>query len=166
MSKNRGKQFEEIIKKAFQKVEGCYIQRLYDPGFGYSGVKNFADFFIFLSPYLIFIECKSVDGGTLNFSRITDNQLKGLEEVSQKKNILGGVLVWFKDKDFTCFIPIESIIKAKKQGLKSISFASIDSFYYILLNGQKKRVLFEYDAESFLELLKEYAKESKEDKNE
>ena len=159
MSKNRGKQFEEIIKKAFQKVNSCYIQRLYDPGFGYSGVRNFADFFVFCSPYLLFIECKSVDGGTLNFSRITDNQLKGLEEVSKKEKIIAGVLIWFKDKDFTCFVPIEELVKAKKQGLKSISFAMIDNLYHIPLNGEKKRVLFDYNAELFLEVIKDYAKE-------
>lgn len=158
MGKNRGKQFEEVIKKSFQKVKNCYIQRLYDPGFGYSGVKNFSDFFIFLSPYLIFLECKSVDGGTLNFSRITENQLKGLEEVSKRENIIAGVLIWFKERDFTCFVPIDSIIKAKKLGLKSISYTSIDNLYHIPLNGQKKRVLFEYDIESFLEVIKEYAK--------
>lgn len=159
MGKNRGKQFEELIKKAFQKVDSCYIQRLYDPGFGYSGVKNFADFFVFYSPYLIFIECKSVDGGTLNFSRITDNQFKGLEDVSKKEKIVAGVLIWFKDKDFTCFVPIQELIKAKEKGLKSVSFAMIDNLYHIPLNGRKKRVLFEYDAESFLDVIKDYAKE-------
>lgn len=161
MGKNRGKQFEEVIKKSFQKIEECYIQRLYDPGFGYSGVKNFADFFVFYEGYLIFIECKSVDGGTLNFSRITDKQLKGLEEVAKKRNILAGVLIWFKDKDFTCFVPIKELLRAKEQGQKSISFNSIDNLYHILLNGQKKRVLFEYDARSFLEVLKDYAKRSR-----
>jgi len=159
MGKNRGKQFEEIIKKSFQKSKKCYIQRLYDPGFGYSGIKNFSDFFVFMSPYLIFIECKSVDGGTLNFSRITDNQLKGLEQVSKREKIIAGVLIWFKDKDFTCFVPIESIVKAKELGLKSISFASIDNLYYIPLNGEKKRVLFDYDIDSFLDVIKDYAKE-------
>ena len=159
MGKNRGKQFEEVIKKSFQKVDNCYIQRLYDPGFGYSGVKNFADFFVFSSPYLIFLECKSVDGGTLNFSRITENQLKGLEEVSKRNNIVAGVLIWFKERDFTCFVPIEELIKAKERGLKSISFALIDNLYHIPLNGQKKRVLFEYDVESFLDVIKDYAKE-------
>lgn len=159
MSKNRGKQFEEIIKKAFQKVNSCYIQRLYDPGFGYSGVRNFADFFVFCSPYLLFIECKSVDGGTLNFSRITDNQLKGLEEVSKKEKIIAGVLIWFKDKDFTCFVPIKELVKAKQRGLKSISFAAIDNLYHIPLNGEKKRVLFDYNAALFLDVIKDYAKE-------
>ena len=159
MGKNRGKQFEEVIKKSFQKLEECYIQRLYDPGFGYSGIRNFSDFFIFTSPYLIFVECKSVDGGTLNFSRITENQLKGLKEVSKKKNIVAGVLIWFKDRDFTCFIPIEDIIKVKESGAKSISFDSIDNLYHIPLNGQKKRVLFDYDVKSFLEVIRDYAKE-------
>lgn len=159
MGKNRGKQFEELVKKAFQKVDSCYIQRLYDPGFGYSGVKNFADFFVFYSPYLIFIECKSVDGGTLNFSRITDNQFKGLEEVSNKENIVAGVLIWFKDKDFTCFVPIKELVKAKQRGLKSISFAAIDNLYHIPLNGEKKRVLFDYNAALFLDVIKDYAKE-------
>lgn len=159
MGKNRGKQFEEVIKKTFQKVDNCYIQRLYDPGFGYSGVRNFADFFVFSSPYLIFLECKSVDGGTLNFSRITENQLKGLEEVSKRNNIVAGVLIWFKERDFTCFIPVKELVKAKEKGLKSISFAMIDNLYHIPLNGEKKRVLFEYDAESFLDVIKDYAKE-------
>lgn len=159
MGKNRGKQFEDVIKKSFEKVDNCYIQRLYDPGFGYSGIRNFSDFFVFYQGNLIFIECKSVEGNTLNFSRITENQFDGLKSVSKRKNIAAGILVWFKDKDFTCFIPIKELIKAKEIGLKSISFSSIDNLYHILLNGEKKRILFDYDALSFLDVLIDYIKE-------
>lgn len=160
MGKNRGKQFEAEIKKAFEhSAETHYLLRLYDPGFGFKSVKNFADFVLFVSPYLFFLECKSTDGGTFNFTQITDNQIEGLYKAHLIHKVMAGVIVWFKEKDFTCFIPIQEIARWKKLGYKSIAYNSIDSLHHIVLSGEKRRALFTYNADQFIQSLKRFAEE-------
>lgn len=43
MSVNRGKQFEDVIKTAFEKVPGVSIDRLHDQTTGYAGSSNICD---------------------------------------------------------------------------------------------------------------------------
>ena len=154
MGKNRGKQFEAEVKKAFQKcTKPHYLLRLYDPGFGFSGVKNFADFVLFISPYMVFIECKSTDGGTFNFNQLSENQFNGLLDAACKEatNILAGVLIWFKERDITVFVPINAIYTLKREGKKSIAVNELNQILHIEFEGQKRRQLFSYDADKFVE---------------
>ena len=46
MAQNRGKQFEDVIKKAFLKVPDVSIDRLHDQTTGFLGSKNICDFVI------------------------------------------------------------------------------------------------------------------------
>ena len=43
MSFNRGKQFEKVIKEAFERVPGVSIDRLHDQTTGYVGSSNICD---------------------------------------------------------------------------------------------------------------------------
>ena len=43
MSTNRGKQFEEVIRESFLKVDNTSIVRLPDPVQGYLGIRNISD---------------------------------------------------------------------------------------------------------------------------
>lgn len=160
MGKNRGKQFEAEFKKAFAVAQRShYLLRLYDPAGGYAGIHNFADFVLFISPFICFLELKSTDGGTFNFNQVSDNQYNGLLAAAGADKVLAGVVVWFKDKDFTCFIPIQEIKRWRKNGNKSISYVSIDCLHHIPLNGEKRKVLFNYDAESFISALTIFGEE-------
>lgn len=145
MNQNRGKQFEEVIKKSFEKIPNVSVDRLHDQTTGYLGSKNICDFIVYKKPYEYYIECKSIHGNTFPLSNITDNQFRGLLEKSKIKGVFAGVIVWFVDKDVTIFVEINDLKVAKDLGDKSIRFDEP----YIKLQGKKKRVFFDYDMDYF-----------------
>ena len=46
MATNRGKQFEEVIKEAFESIPDVSIDRLHDQTTGYRGSSNICDFIV------------------------------------------------------------------------------------------------------------------------
>ena len=171
MSVNRGKQFEDIVKGAFESVPDTHVKRLYDVQGGYLGVANECDFYVFKTPNLFLIECKSVHGNTLSISSndpkrkygaISNTQWEGMLAATMTKNVVAGVLCWWVDRDVTMFLPIETLHWAREHvGLKSIRYdfpqQTLDSSLYnqvysaIPIEGKKKRVFFEYDMQKFLD---------------
>ena len=157
MAYNRGKQFEDVVREAFEKVPGVSIDRLHDQTTHYKGSTNICDFIVYREPYEYYFECKSVHGNTLPFSNITDTQWKGLLEKSKIEGVFAGVICWWVDKDITRFIPIQILQMLKEEGKKSLNCywdSCVDVYntrYYIPeIKGKKKRVFFEYDMESLL----------------
>lgn len=145
---NRGKDFEKIIKEAFEKVKGVSIDRLHDQMNGYACSYNICDFIVYKEPYEYYIECKSVHGNLLPFSNITPNQWRGMLEKSKIQGVRAGVICWWCDKDITMYIPIQVLQHYKDMGAKSIRFD--DPFSELLhIKGKKKRVFYEYDMEDF-----------------
>ncbi|MBR4377310.1 MAG: Holliday junction resolvase RecU [Bacilli bacterium] len=149
MAVNRGKQFEQVIRESFNRVPNTNVTRLADDMGGFKGKSQPCDFLIFHSPYLYAIECKSVHGNTFPLSNITDNQWKGLQEMSTVNRVIAGVMIWFIDKDVTTFYSIKALKWFKEQGAKSIRFSDELFGITIRMQGKKKRVFFEYDAEQF-----------------
>ena len=161
MSVNRGKQFEDVIKQAFEKVPGVSIDRLHDQTTGYAGSSNICDFIVYKEPYEYYIECKSVHGNRLNihgnnpkhkYGNITNTQWEGLLEKSKIEGVHAGIICWFIDKDDTRFFPIQYLKKYRDLGCKSVAaFDDADDIEHpIEIKGKKKRVFFDYDMESFL----------------
>lgn len=157
MTVNRGKDFENVIRKAFERVEGVSIDRLNDNTAGFKGVAGICDFIVYKEPYEYYFECKSVHGNTLPFSNITETQWNGLLEKSQIEGVFAGVICWWVDKDITRFIPIQILQMLKEEGKKSLNCywdSCVDVYntrYYIPeINGKKKRIFFDYDMEEFL----------------
>ena len=123
MDENRGKKFEQVIRDAFEKVPNTLVVRMPDPTMGYLGVRNFCDFFVFRSPYLYCIECKSIHGNTFPFSNITKNQWEGLLEADKIEGIIAGVIVWWVDHDITGFLDIGDLAVMKEMyNTKSIRY--------------------------------------------
>lgn len=153
MAENRGKQFEGVIKEAFEKVQGVSIDRLHDQTNGFVGSSNICDFIVYKEPNEIYIECKSCHGNTFPLSNITDNQRKGMLEKSNIYGVLAGVIIWWVDKDLTVFVPIKEIQRLKDADNKSISAnAVLDGYIWCYeIPGKKKRVFFDYDMQKFLE---------------
>ena len=156
MTTNRGKDFEKVIREAFEEVPNVSVDRLHDQMNGFAGSVNICDFIVYKKPYIYYIECKSVHGNTLSFSNITRNQWQGLLEKSKIDGVLAGILCWWVDKDITKFIPIQFLQTAKEKGF--VSIASDYETKWILdgytnmpfdVVGKKKRVFFEYDMEKF-----------------
>lgn len=155
---NRGKQFEDVVRKAFEKVPNVSIDRLHDQTNGFKGSQNICDFIVYKEPYEYYFECKSVHGNTLPFRNITDTQWDGLLEKSKIEGVTAGIICWWIDKDVTRFIPIEVLQKMREDGKKSIHYSWDHYFWgdytvnYVMypLKGKKKRVFFDYDMEDFL----------------
>ncbi len=153
MRVNRGKDFENEIRKAFLKCPHVSIDRFHDPGMGYIGVKNICDFGVYEYPYQYYFECKSFYGNTLNFkSQITQHQWEGLLNKSQIFGVKAGIISWFIDHDITLFADIWELEKLKLEGAKSLNIKDIteNKIKYTKFPGIKKRILFTYNAEQFL----------------
>ena len=153
MAENRGKQFENAIRKCFEQVEGVSIDRLNDNTAGFKGVSGICDFIVYKYPNIMYLECKSCHGNTFPLSNITDNQRKGMLEKSNIYGVLAGVIIWWVDKDLTVFVPIKEIQRLKDEDNKSISAnAVLDGYIWCYeIPGKKKRVFFDYDMQKFLE---------------
>ena len=153
---NRGKKFEEVIKKSFLKVPNVSVDRLHDQMTGYKVTSaNICDFIVYKKPYEYYIECKSVHGASLPFSNITNNQWEGLLEKSKIKGVFAGVICWFVDKDVTLFIPIDELELEKQHGWKSIRYDIKHNNGIVEITGKKKRVFFDYDMKQFFEEMEE-----------
>ena len=160
MAVNRGKQFEEQIRKAFEKIPNTTVTRLIDPQNGYAGVRNICDFIIYHYPYQYFIECKSCHGNTFPFSNVTQNQWDGMLEMSKTDGVIAGVIVWFIDHDSTYFLSIELLNKLKECGCKSVHYypdwvaevPDCDNLWNHIV-GKKKQILFDYDLTDFIRRL-------------
>ena len=148
MAVSRGKDFENVIRKAFERVDGVSIDRLNDNTAGFKGIAGICDFIVYKEPYEYYIECKSVHGNTLPFSNITDNQWKGMLEKSKIEGVFAGVICWFVEHDVTRFIPIQELQNLKDVGFKSVRYDTPNG-YMIEIKGKKKRVFFEYSMEEF-----------------
>lgn len=159
MAVNRGKQFEDVVRNAFEKVPGVSIDRLHDQTTGFKGSQNICDFIVYREPHEYYIECKSVHGASLSFSNITETQWNGLLQKSKIEGVFAGIICWFVDKNVTYYFDIKFLYSLKTQGYKSVRYDSkVDSYppnyaednELFTLSGKKKRVFFEYNMEDFL----------------
>ena len=146
---NRGKQYEKIIHE-FLEESGYDVVRLYDTMYGYSGVANPCDFVAYKNPNCLFIECKCTHNGTLNLKTdIRPSQWDGLMKRKDTKGALAGVLVWFVRLDKTLFVPIQTLLKLREAGEKSLSPQNVKVHHHFTLEGERKKIFFKYNSESF-----------------
>ncbi len=155
MAQNRGKDFENVVREAFEKVPNVSIDRLHDQTTGWKGSTNICDFIVYREPYEYYFECKSVHGNTLPFRNISATQWNGLLEKSKIEGVFAGIICWWIDKDTTKFIPIQLLQYMKEcDKLKSYRYEFggylPKQYTAIEITGKKKRVFFNYDMEEFL----------------
>lgn len=151
MSQNRGKQFEQIIRKAFESIPGVSIDRIPDQTMGFKGATNICDFIVYREPYEYYIECKTIHGNTFPFSNITNNQFSGMLQKTKILGVYAGVICWWIDRDVTRFLTMRDILQMRENlQMKSVRY---DDEVGMLIPGKKKRVFFEYDMQSFFTLI-------------
>ena len=118
MAKNYGKEFEAKFKENWLSLVESDLIRLMDVMSGYKRVKNIADFICYKYPFIFYLDCKSLEGNTFNFSKLTQ-----WDKMVEHMNIPGvnvGAIIWFIDHDKVCYVPIEEFVKLKKLNYKSI----------------------------------------------
>ena len=148
---DRGKDFEEVVRKAFESVPETLVERLPDPVQGYLGIRNKCDFIIYHFPYQYYIECKTTQSHRLPFANITFNQWQGMLKVVDTFGVIAGVIVWYVKEDKTLFIPIQVLEAMKQAGKKSAILDDAEwSDKFIEIEGKKKRIFFDYDVVKFL----------------
>ena len=158
---NRGKQFEDSLRKQFLDVSDTFVLRLYDVTTGFKNQNNPCDLIVYRNGTLNLFECKAIHDNTLNFkSHIRDNQWDKLLQYSFLPGVNAGIICWFIDFDKTLFIPIQSLQILKEENFKSFNCRVANSNLYkdlgaesFEITGNKKRVFFEYDLEKFLEAI-------------
>jgi len=172
MATNKGKKFEDAIRQSFEKVPDVSIDRIPDQVTRYRGSSsNICDFVVYKFPILCYIECKSVKGNTLSihsipkkgkdgklhgfYGNIRDNQWTGLRDKAKIDGVVAGVICWWIDHDVTKFIPIDVLEHYRKIGRKSINFSDC---YGLTVDiwGEKKRVYFDYEMDSFLKQIEDH----------
>lgn len=152
MANNKGKAFEDTVKKAFEKVEGVSIDRLRDAPRKLKGVDNPSDFIVYKKPHEVYVECKSHKGNTLPFACIREEQIKGMTEKAKIAGVKAGIIIWYIDHDQTVWVPIAEVVSMREEGYKSINIKDLNYPRNIIrIEGTKKRVYFDYDMEKFLE---------------
>lgn len=154
---NRGKSFENEIRKQLERVNGVSVDRIHDQTTGFCGSRNICDIIAYRYPNEFYFECKTVHGNVLPFSNISDNQWTGLIEKSTIPGVYAGIICWWVDKDITAFIPAQLLHMCKLADIRSIRYDLTHSVFgrYRLrqIKGKKKRVFFDYDMEGFLDEL-------------
>ena len=148
----RGKDFEEVIKRGFLNVENTTVERLPDPTNGYLGIRNPCDFLIYHYPYVYYLECKTTHSHRLPFTNVTFNQRVGMLEAGKNKGVIAGIMCWFIPEDKTYFIPIQVYEQYRLNGEKSLNLHVMnpEADGWIELQGTKKRIFFDYDVASFI----------------
>ena len=145
MASNDGKKFEQKLKQDWLKIPNADITRLYDTTNGFKSITNISDFIGYIYPYLFYIECKSTQGNTFPFQRLTQ-----LEKLSKKIGIKGvnpGAIIWFKDHSKVCWVPADEFVRLKNMNYKSINVKMIgDSNFNIYeIPGELKRTFIDSD---------------------
>lgn len=147
---NRGKDFEDLIRKGFERLPNTTIERMPDPTMGYLGVRNKCDFLAYHFPYVYYLECKTVHSHRLPMNNITFNQRTGMLDVSEVRGVIAGVICWFIPEEKTIFMPIQVIERYRLAGEKSINIRKMNDPDFIELMGKKKRVFYDYDLAEFI----------------
>lgn len=147
---SRGKDFEAVVREAFERVPDTHVYRVPDQQTYRVGSKNPCDFLIYHKPVLYAIECKATNKPSLPFSNVTEFQWTELLKMSQVSGVVAGILCWFVNNDRTVFIPIQFLETLKQNGAKSIRYDA-DDWAIIEIQGRKKRVFWDYDFKHFFQ---------------
>lgn len=159
MAVNRGKDFEDEVRKSLEKIDGLYVERLYDPQGGYAGVANPCDFICYKRPQFYMLECKSTHEDRLaiyspnpkkKYGMISNTQWEGMLAATQF-GVVAGVICWWIDRDVTRFFPIQELANLRDSGAKSVRYdANVSDSLEIA--GTKKRIYFDYDFTEFFQI--------------
>lgn len=141
---SRGKQYEQKVKENWRRTfPKGFLYRVPDQVSGYKGSTNVSDFIGYVDGNLYLLECKSHKGNTFPFSNLT--QYEALLSYRGIKGVRIGVLLWLIDHHLELYVPIQTIEKMRKEGLKSfnVKYVSNSDYRFFVFPSVKKRVFLE-----------------------
>lgn len=171
VNSSSGKQFEKDFSSSIPDY--CYVHRLRDSAQSYNNSKatkfawdNECDFFIWDSNMRIFyaIECKStkyksmsvqLDKNDKSSKMIKLHQIESLTKISKYDGAIAGFCLNFRDEkndtERLYFLNITDFNKMMND-INKVSFNEIDIILNngIKISGNKKRIHFNWDIDSFL----------------
>ena len=102
-----------------------------------------SDFIGYHYPTILYLECKSILGNTFPLANLT--QYDKLKEKVGIHGVRAGVILWFRDHDRVCYVPISTVTKLKEDGKKSVNVKYLDdkSYNIIEIPSVKKRVFLD-----------------------
>lgn len=146
MNTNRGKQFEQQIRQALDRLEDSYVFRIPDQMTGYMGSKNPCDFIVYRYPNLYLLECKCCYGTSFSYKNITPYQQQSLIYAGELiSGVVAGYLIWFIDRGSTVFISADYVAELQSQGKKSLSVRNLTDDRILRIKGKKRNILYDYD---------------------
>lgn len=89
------------------------------------------------------IECKSCYGNTFNFGKLS--QYESLVSYKDCYKTKPAVVLWFIDHGRVFYFPVQTIMKMKQDGCKSININKLDGYYYIEVPSRKKIINLDSD---------------------
>lgn len=170
MNSNLGKKFEQNFKSSAQK-DDLLIIRFNDTDLSYNGnsfskftAKNPADFEIFETPYLFFLELKHTSYKAIGIQRdlnepdkmIKAHQINSLTQMSLHEKCVCGLVLSFLSEETgeedTWFLNIKDFNKfLTNSDKKSINKTDIVIYNGIKIESTKKRVYFQYNVKKMIE---------------
>lgn len=149
MISGRGKDFEKKFAENWKKTfSSSFIYRIPDQqSFYYGTSQNLCDYICFVYPMLFLIETKSHKGNTFPWTALS--QYDKLIEKVGIKGIRTGVVLWMIDHDIVVYLPIKTVYKMKKAGLKSFNVKMLEDEKWKdlihIIPSVKKRVFMDSD---------------------
>lgn len=154
MALNRGKAFEDKFREDWKKdFPNTLVYRLADQVTGYRTTsQNPCDFICFPGKKIFMVECKSFKGASISFSAIP--QYERLLKYKKLRNVVPGVVFWFREKDLILWADIHTLEKIYIDGNKSVQLRMFTSGEYDLkeIPAVKKRVYLEADYTQLVDL--------------
>lgn len=157
MAWNRGKDFELKVREQLESYDKCDLLRLYDVMTGYLNIKNPSDLIVYQYPIMLYWDCKSLKGNTLNFNELT--QLENMLDHSKRRGVIAGFFIWYIDHKETYWVDADFINALKQSGeYKSLNikhlrvWCKLDEHKnknVILVESKTPRIFPVYNFESF-----------------
>lgn len=116
---NYGKQFENSVKKSWQKIPDSFIMRIPDNQY----TDNICDFIAHKDDKTYLLECKSHKGNTFPLKNLT--QFDKMMLYKDITNIEPYVIIWYIDHKTVIAVRIDDVDNIRKNGYKSINIKDI-----------------------------------------
>ena len=141
-----GKMFETKFKEDWIRTfPDSFILRLYDTTNGFQNIGNPSDFICYNKGLLFLAEVKSVQSASFPFTNL--RQYDRLLTYSHKQGVRPVVIIWFTKHNQVLAVPIVTIKKMKRDGLKSINPEKIerDKYFVVEVPSVKLRTFMKSD---------------------